>query len=113
MHIDGSANVKGGRVGLVLESPDNWAFRHALHFGFKATNNEAKYEVLLSGLKLALELQVKGIEVFTDSQLVVDHINGYYVARGATMTKYLSKVKTLIGNFQRFAITRVPWAQNV
>ena len=84
-----------------------------LRFGFKTINNEVEYEVLLSSLKLALELQVESIEVFTDSQRVVSHINGDYEARDATMSKYLFEVKKLASCFHCFAITRMSQAQNV
>ena len=83
--MDGSANAKRGGAGLVLKGPNGQSFRHKLHFVFKAINNESEYEALLSELKLALELQVKNIKVFTDSQLVVGHINGDYEAQDATM----------------------------
>ena len=99
LHVDGSANAKGGGAGLILQSPDGRTFCHALHFRFKATNNEAEYEALLSGLKLVHELQVKSIEVFTDSQLVVGHINGDFEARDATIAKYLSEAKKLVSCF--------------
>lgn len=112
MHVDGSTSTRGGGVGLILESPDGQTFRHALCFGFKATNNDVEYEALLSGLKLALKLQVEGIRVFIDSQLVVSHINGDYMVRDPTMMKYMSEAKKLVSHFPGFAITRVPWAQN-
>lgn len=64
--MDGLANTKRG-VELVLKGSDDQLFKHALCFGFKATNNETEYKALLSRLRLALELQVKKIEVFTDS----------------------------------------------
>ncbi|GKV52511.1 hypothetical protein SLEP1_g59089 [Rubroshorea leprosula] len=48
---------------------------HALKFNFDATNNIAEYEALLLGLQLALELKVIAIEVYSDSQLVVNQVN--------------------------------------
>lgn len=107
LHVDDSTNAKGGGASLVLKSLDGRMFSHTLHFGFKATNNEAKYEALVFGLKLARELQVRNIEVFTDSQLMVGHINGDYETRDAVMTKYLFEAKKLISCFPRFTITRV------
>lgn len=103
---------KRGRGWPRPREPNSQTFKHALRFRFKATNNEAEYEALLSGLKFALELQVKGIEVFTDSQLLVGHINEDYVAWDATMKKYLSEAKKLVSRFQCFIITRVSQAQN-
>lgn len=66
LHVDGSANVKRGAK-LVLKGPNGQQYKHTLRFGLKATNNEAEYKTLLSGLRIALELQVRSIEVFTNS----------------------------------------------
>ena len=41
------------------------------NIGFKATNSEAKYEILLVGLRIASEFEVKSLDVFSNSQLVV------------------------------------------
>lgn len=95
-------------AGLVLKGPDDQLFKHALRFRFMATNNEAEYEALLSGLRLALELRVRNVEVFTDLQLVVGHVNGSHKARDATMAKYLAEERWLVNRFKHFAITRVP-----
>ena len=35
---------------LVLVSPENITIERSLRLGFSATNNEAKYEVLLMGM---------------------------------------------------------------
>ena len=56
--------------------------RHKIHctlrFRFKASNNEAEYEALISGLKLAKELKAEVVHVFSDSHLVVCQINKEY-----------------------------------
>ena len=46
----------------------------ALRFGFKASNNEAEYEVLIEGLNLAKEMKVKSLEIYSDSHLVICQI---------------------------------------
>ena len=48
--MDGAANQRGSRVGLVLVSPENITIEKSLRLGFSATNNEAKYEALLMGI---------------------------------------------------------------
>ena len=46
---------------LVLMSPDHYKTSYALHFNFKASNNEVEYEALIAGLDLARELRVEAI----------------------------------------------------
>ena len=43
---------------------------YAIRIGFKATNNEVEYEVLLAELKVTTELRVDSLDAFSDSQLV-------------------------------------------
>ncbi|CAL8145589.1 unnamed protein product [Prunus armeniaca] len=47
----------------------------ALRFKFHASNNEAEYEALLAGLRLAKEMGAEQIQIFSDSQLVVHQVN--------------------------------------
>ena len=47
---------------------------YTLRFAFFASNNEAKYEALLIDLKLATELEVLELRVFSDSKLIVGQV---------------------------------------
>ena len=59
---------------------------YALHFDFNASNNEVEYETLITGLKLAKEVEVKSLKVHSDSQLIVNQVNREYVVKGERMT---------------------------
>ncbi|RVX16026.1 hypothetical protein CK203_005787 [Vitis vinifera] len=59
--------------------------------GVPASNNEVEYEVILSGLDLALALSVSKLRVYSDSQLVVRHVQKEYEAKDARMARYLTK----------------------
>ena len=63
------------------------------------TNNEAKYEALITGLTLAKELGAKKLKVFSDSQLIVGQANGEFEARNPSMIEYLKKVKKIMAQF--------------
>ncbi|XP_064955645.1 uncharacterized protein LOC103986523 [Musa acuminata AAA Group] len=112
LHVDGSASSKGAGAGLVLLAPDGRSFERSLRFEFKATNNEAEYEALLAGLRLALEMQVAAIHVLTNSQLVAKQLSGGYEARDATMAKYLTRVRDLTAKFPYFTLSNVPREEN-
>ena len=51
--VDGSSNSKGSKIGVLLVSPGIVVTEQAIQLCFKTSNNEAKYETLISGLKLA------------------------------------------------------------
>jgi len=75
-------------------------------------NNEAEYEALITGLDLAKSLDVKDIQVMSDSQLVVRQMNGSYEARDQRMSVYLIKAKQLQSTFDKFTIEQVPRSEN-
>ena len=51
VYVDGTANQRGFRVGLVLISPKRATIK-SLRLGFLATNNEAEYKALLQGMAM-------------------------------------------------------------
>ncbi|XP_074327047.1 uncharacterized protein LOC141664986 [Apium graveolens] len=56
LHVDGVVNNSGSGAGIVLITPEGHRLMSAIHFKFYATNNDVEYEVLINGLKLALEV---------------------------------------------------------
>ena len=53
---------------------------YAIRIGFKATNNEAEYEALLAGLRVVAELGMESLNAFSNSQLMVNQVQGDYLA---------------------------------
>ena len=53
LHIDGVSNAQGSRADLILTNFEGIVIEYALRFNFKASNNQAEYEALLVGLKIA------------------------------------------------------------
>nr|GEX45208.1 reverse transcriptase domain-containing protein [Tanacetum cinerariifolium] len=63
---------------------------------FTASNNEAEYEALVAGLRIAAQMGVKNIQVNVDYKLVANQVLGMYVAKEDNMIKYLEIVKGLV-----------------
>ena len=78
-----------------------------MRLGFLASNNKAEYEVLLIGLRSAIRLGVDHLQIFCDSQLVVNHISGEYLARDERMLFYLSIVKSLLSKFDFVQVEQI------
>ena len=85
---------------------------YALRFKFKASNNEVEYEAFIIRLKLAKEVRVKRFKVFSDSQLVVNQINGDCIVKGAKMILYHQKVWSLIKEFNKVEVIKIPRFKN-
>ncbi|KAI5337353.1 hypothetical protein L3X38_016624 [Prunus dulcis] len=112
LFVDGSSNAQGCGASLVLISADKVALKYALRFKFQASNNEAEYEALLGGLRLAKEMDAKQIQIFSDSQLVVHQVNQDFTAKDASMTAYLQHARHLLATFHIHSINQVPRSEN-
>ncbi|XP_071715312.1 uncharacterized protein [Rutidosis leptorrhynchoides] len=96
----------------MLVNPEGKEFTYALCFEFNTTSNEAEYEALLAGLRMANELKILHLRAFVDSQLVSNQIKGTFEAKQPTIQQYLSKAKELIESFKSFDIEHVRRSQN-
>ncbi|GJR69957.1 reverse transcriptase domain-containing protein [Tanacetum coccineum] len=70
LYIDGASSSDGSGAGLNIVSPKGMEYTYALKFEFTTTNNEAEYEAVIAGLRIAREMKIEEITVFVDSQLV-------------------------------------------
>lgn len=52
VYVDGTANQRGSRVGLVMLSPERIVIEKSLRLGFSVMNNEAEYEAFLEGMAM-------------------------------------------------------------
>lgn len=80
LFTDGRSNEKGSGAGFILTDPDKKEYTYALNFKFPTTNNEAEYEALLAGLRIARKIGVQNIKVFVDSLLVANQVKGIFEA---------------------------------
>nr|GEU62670.1 reverse transcriptase domain-containing protein [Tanacetum cinerariifolium] len=108
LFTDGSSCVDRSGAGLILTSPEGTEFTYTLRFQFAASNNEAEYEALIAGLRIAAQMGVKNVHVSIYSKLVANQVLGTYVAKEKIMIKYLEKVKSLVSGFTNFSISQVP-----
>jgi ribonuclease HI len=58
MYFNGSYTLKGAGAGAVLIRPEGDILKYAIQLEFSTTNNNAEYERLVMGLRLAKELGI-------------------------------------------------------
>jgi ribonuclease HI len=75
----------------MLISPRNASFDFSSWLKTYCTNNQDEYEALLFGLELLNYMGVKHVNVFGDSQLVVQQILEEYQCLDDTLNSYLEK----------------------
>nr|GEX22859.1 reverse transcriptase domain-containing protein [Tanacetum cinerariifolium] len=69
---DGSSCVDGSGASLIITNPKGMEFTYALRFRFNATNNEAEYEALITGLQIASQMGIQNLQANVDSKLVAN-----------------------------------------
>lgn len=113
VYVNGTANQRRSRVGLVVVSPEKIIVEKSLRLGFSATNNEAEYEALLVGMAMVQKMGRRTVEVFSDSRLVVGQMKGELEARDMRMQKYLSRVRHLQSGFESLTLQQIPRSRNM
>ena len=113
LHVDGASRSSGSGMGLLLQSPIGEQPEQAIRLGFPISNNEAEYEAILSKLDLALTLFVSKLKIYSDSQLIVRHVQEEYGVRDERITRYLTKVRDTLQRLGEWTIEKVPRADNV
>ena len=93
IHTKGSSTKNVDGIGIILKSPEGDVIKQAIRLQYPTTNNEAEYEALLTGLKLAKVLGAAELDICSDSQLVVGQVNGEYEAKEECMQQYLNLVR--------------------
>ncbi|GKV06071.1 hypothetical protein SLEP1_g18002 [Rubroshorea leprosula] len=112
LYVDGASSSNGSGAGALLIGPEGYRSEQALKFNFDAINNMVEYEALLLGLQLALELKISAIQVYSDSQLVVNQTNSICEVVDPVMVKYVALVAELKCKFQKFCLSKIPRAEN-
>ncbi|CAH9133666.1 unnamed protein product [Cuscuta epithymum] len=102
LYTDGSSATKACGGGVFLISPEGFRAYYAIRFNFKVSNNEAEYEALLSGLRLAAGLKARHIRIKCDSKLVVNQMDGSYEAKEGRMRQYKEAAAELLKTFATY-----------
>jgi hypothetical protein len=76
LYFDGSLCAKGRGAGCVIISPSGVDIDLSVRLEFACTNNQVEYESLLHGLLYLRDLGVRDVDVFGDSNLIVQQIRG-------------------------------------
>jgi ribonuclease HI len=113
MYFDGSKRVQGTGAGVVLISPQGDKLKYVLRMSFpQASNNEAEYEALLHGMKMAKACGATRLKIFRDSNLVVQQVMNRCDAISDNMTAYRNLYYYLEGTFDGCEVSHVSRASN-
>ena len=113
MYFDGSLKLGGARAGVLFISPEGRQLKYVLQILWQATNNEAEYEALIHGLRVASSLGIKRLLVHGDSAIVINQVNKDWDCTKDNMDAYYAEVRKLEKIFQGLEIHHVLRDSNV
>jgi ribonuclease HI len=110
--IDGGARGNPGEAGCgVVLDVGRHREEHTLYLGI-ATNNVAEYAALLALLERAHALGLEELAVRSDSQLLVEQVNGGYRVKAPHLKPLWMRARTLAAGLRRFSIVHVSREHN-
>jgi ribonuclease HI len=109
---DGSWGTFGTGAATVLVAPLKVRTCYAAKLDFSCTNNIAKYEALLLGLRKLWAMGIRRAILKTDSQVISGHIDKSSKARDPKLEKYLDTVRRLEASFEGFSVKNIPRGEN-
>jgi ribonuclease HI len=108
MYFDGSKRIQGAGAGVVLISPQGNKLKYVLRMSFpQASNNEAEYEALLHGMKMAKACGATRLKIFRDSNLVVQQVMNRCDTINDNMMAYKNLYHYLEGIFDGCEVSHV------
>jgi hypothetical protein len=82
--------------------------RYEVRLHFPASNNMVEYEAFLCGLRIAIETGIKRLDVWGDSQLVIDQVMKNASCHDDKMEAYSKAVHALKDKFYGIELNHVP-----
>jgi ribonuclease HI len=108
IYVDGSKRVSGVGAGVVLVSLQGDKLRYVLHMRFtNPSNNEAEYEAVLHGMRMAKACGATHIKIHGDSNLIAQQVMKECDATCANMIAYRAMYDKLEGDFEGCEVTHI------
>jgi len=109
VHIDGGSRGNPGEagVGVYFQDRTGAPLQSIARYIGRATNNTAEYQALLVALARAREAGVKHLRVFSDSELLVNQVNGRYRTTVPHLQQFLQEAIRLMREIGRVDVAHV------
>ncbi len=111
LFTDGGARGNPGPAGIGIYIEGKKTGEVSEFLG-NTTNNVAEYKALIRGLQEAQKLGYTDLEIFCDSQLIVEQVKGNYKVKRPHLKPLREQVAALILEFKKVAINYIPREEN-
>ncbi|XP_060170553.1 uncharacterized protein LOC132601488 [Lycium barbarum] len=101
LFFDGAVNYKGSEIGAVLISENGKHYPMDAKLKFHCTNNTAKYEACIIGLRMALDIDINKLLVIGDSDLLIHQVQGEWATKNENILPYVNLAQRLCKKFRK------------
>tara|TARA_B100000795_G_scaffold267562_2_gene252660 strand:- start:1258 stop:1647 length:390 start_codon:yes stop_codon:yes gene_type:complete len=95
MYFDGACRGNPGPSsigGVIYNSKKEEKITYKKAIGV-ATNNYAEYQALLAGIKICIKYNIKEVNVYGDSKLAIEQVNGNWKIKSETLKPIYLEIK--------------------
>lgn len=110
LYTDGGSRGNPGdsACAFVICKMDDSVVEKSGYYMGMATNNQAEYYGMKKGLERARDLGIDRVTIFSDSQLVVNQMNGIYKVRNQELAPLNAELKDLAASFLKIQFIYIP-----
>lgn len=110
MYTDGGSRGNPGdsACAFVICKMDDTVVEKSGYYMGVATNNQAEYLGMIKGLERCRDLGINKIRLHSDSQLVVNQMNGFYKVKNQELAPLHQQLKQLAQSFEKVSFSYVP-----
>ncbi|HZK48115.1 MAG TPA: Nif3-like dinuclear metal center hexameric protein [Thermoleophilia bacterium] len=114
LRVDGASrgNPGPGAIGVVLEDEQGEIVEELGARIGVATNNQAEYQALITGLETALDRSIGRLRILSDSELLVRQLRGEYRVKSEQLKELYLQARALVQRFERVEIVHVAREEN-
>lgn len=110
LYTDGGSRNNPGQSAcayVICDMDDNVVEKSGYYMGI-ATNNQAEYYGMIKGLARARDLGIDNVGLYSDSQLVVNQMNGFYKVKNQELAPLHEQLTGLAKSFEKITFAYVP-----
>nr|XP_016441451.1 PREDICTED: uncharacterized protein Mb2253c-like [Nicotiana tabacum] len=112
MYFDGAAHRGGAGAVVVFITSQGEVLPYSFTLMQLCSNNVVEYQAPILGLEMAVQIKRLQLQVFGDSQLVINQILGNYEVKKPELRPYHDYAKKLIGWVGDVTIQHMPRKEN-
>ena len=113
IYFDGGAVPNPGKSACgIFVKEDRDTFQKRIGYGTYlglGTNNQAEYKGLIQSLKYCRDQQITECEIFSDSKLVVEQINGRWKVKEPTLIELYKEAKEIMNEHSKIGKVKITW----